>query len=65
MAIRLFGALRKSKPPSTNMTKEQKSAVKDQIAMEGVTILPTDKGNATVIMEREEYNSKMMELLLT
>ena len=62
---RIYGALRKSKPPSTNMTKEQKSALKDLRAMEGVTILPADKGNATVVMEREEYDSKMMELLLT
>ena len=63
---RICGALRKSKPPSTNMTKEQKSALKDLRAMEGVTIPPADKGNdATVVMEREEYDSKMMELLLT
>ena len=33
--------------------------------MEGVSNLPADKGNTTVVMEREEYDSKMMELLLT
>ena len=62
---RICGALKKLKPPSTNMTKEQKSALKDLRAMEGVTILPADKGKATVVMEREEYDSKMMELLLS
>ena len=49
---RICGALRKSKPHSTNMTKEQKSALKDLRAMEAVTILPADKGNATVVKER-------------
>ena len=47
------------------MTKEQKSALKDLRTMEGVTILPADKGDATVVMKKEEYDSKMTELLLT
>ena len=33
--------------------------------MEDEVILPADKGNATVVMKREEYNAKMKELLET
>ena len=33
--------------------------------MEDVVILPADKGNAMVLMTREEYNSKLEELLNT
>ena len=33
--------------------------------MEGVAILPADKGNATVVMKREEYDMKIEGLLST
>ena len=33
--------------------------------MEGVVILPSNKGNATILMERDEYDRKIQELLNT
>ena len=33
--------------------------------MKDVVILPADKGNATVLMTRDEYNSKLEDLLNT
>ena len=39
--------------------------MKELGGMEDEVILPTDKGNVTVVMNREEYNAKMKELLET
>ena len=47
------------------MTRQQMKAVRELKAMDDVVILPADKGNSTVVMEKEEYNKKMMELLNT
>ena len=62
---RLCGLLRKAKLPKSNLTKVQRGALKDLRAMDDVIILPADKGNATVVMSKEEYDHKIMALLDT
>ena len=47
------------------MSRKQRIALKELRDMEGVAILPVDKGNATVVMEREEYDMKIEWLLGT
>ena len=59
---RVCGLLRKAKLPKSNLTKVQRSALKDLRAMDDVIILPADKGNATVVMSKEEYDRKIMTL---
>ena len=46
--------LREAKPPKPTLTRTEREALKDLrdlIRREGLTILPADKGNATVVMD--------------
>ena len=60
MKNRLCGILRRAKTPANNMTREQMKAVRELKAIDDVVILPADEGNSTVVMEKEEYNKKMI-----
>ena len=61
---RVCGVLRHAKPPKDNLTKEQK-ALKELRSLEDEVILPADKGNATVMMTRENYDTKLKGMLET
>ena len=65
LRMRVCGVIRKARPPAPNLSRQQRIALKELKQLENVVILPADKGNATVLMTREEYNSKMEELLST
>ena len=47
---RVRGILRRAKVPRSNLTKEQRTALKELRGLEDEVILPADKGNATVMM---------------
>lgn len=51
--------LRNSKPPSNNILKEEKTTLNNLKNNKDITILKGDKGNATIIMNRSNYDSKM------
>ena len=55
--------LRNSKPPPSNLSYQERQALKDLRNNENLIILPADKGNATVILNTTDYNQKMTELL--
>ena len=55
--------LEEAKPPKPNLTHEEREAIKELKKDNTIVILPADKGNATVVMDREEYNNKMRDLL--
>ena len=46
-------ALEKSKPIKTNISKEERPALKSLQGDENIIILPTDKGNATAVMDKK------------
>ena len=62
---RVCGILRRAKVPRSNLTKEQRTALKGVRGLEDKVILPADKGNATVMMRRCDYDGKMEEMLGT
>ena len=62
---RVCGILRHAKPPKDNLTKEQRKALKELRSLENEVILPADKGNATVMITREDYDRKMRVMLNT
>ena len=62
---RACGLLRKAKLPKSNLTKVQRGTLKYLRAMDDVIILPADKGSATVVMSKEDYDRKVMALLNT
>ena len=52
---RVCGILRRAKVPTrSNLTKEQRTALKELRGLEDEVILPADKGNATVMMTQEK-----------
>lgn len=49
--------------PTTTLNHEEREAIKSLKKEEGVIILPVDKGNSTVVMDIDQYTSRMKELL--
>ena len=62
---RVCGVLRRATPPEDNMTKEQRKELINLKKNTNLLILPADKGRATVLMKREDYEKKMRDLLDT
>ena len=61
-ALRRFGGNNRLKP---NLSHQQMKALKKLKKNNDVVILPADKGNTTVVMDRNEYDVKMKELVET
>jgi hypothetical protein len=57
--------LKKAKPPKSNISKMEHEAIKNLRNNENIVILKADKGGATVVMNRIDYNTKMIEHLTT
>ena len=55
--------LEKSKPPKTNISKTERQALKSLQDDDSIIILPADKGNATLVMDRVEYSNKLADLV--
>ena len=51
--------LRRAKPPKPNITNEEYKALKELRKNGQIVILKADKGGATVILNKEDYVSKM------
>jgi len=47
--------LRKDRPPRSNLNQEQLKALKSLRENKDIVILKVDKGDATVVMDQEEY----------
>jgi len=56
-------ALSRARPPKSNLDKSMHRAIKDLREDNSIVILPADKGNATVVMDRTEYTTKMSRML--
>jgi hypothetical protein len=57
--------LKNAKPPKNNISKKEHEAIKNLRNNENIVILKADKGGATVVMNRMDYNNKMIEHLTT
>ena len=55
--------LQNAKKPRPNLSREQREALKKLREDDSIVILPADKGNATVVMNREDYDRKMADIL--
>ena len=55
--------LQNAKKPKSNLGKEQREARRKLREDDSIVILPVDKGNALVVMNKEDYASKMEEIL--
>jgi hypothetical protein len=57
-------AIKNAKPPKSNITKSEKLAIKSLGEDKSILILPADKGCATVILNKDEYVTKMEALVM-
>lgn len=55
--------MRKAKPPKSNLSNKLLLALKNLINNDNIIILKVDKGGATIIMDKEDYNLKMRDHL--
>ncbi|KAI8493809.1 hypothetical protein Bbelb_281560 [Branchiostoma belcheri] len=55
--------LKVSKPPASNITREERTALKDLATNQDILILPADKGRCTVVLDWEQYDRKVLDLL--
>jgi hypothetical protein len=51
------------KPPKRNISKEERVALKNLRNNENLVILRVDKGGAIVLLNQNDYNTKMIEHL--
>ena len=56
-------ALKNAKLPERNLNGRMLKAIKDLQRSDNIVILPADKGNATVVMDRTQYVEKMENML--
>ena len=64
-ALRLgvSAALRRAKPPKSNLSFQQRKALRNLRIDNDIVIVPADKGRATVILDKSDYTRKMMQIL--
>ena len=55
-------ALEKSKPPKPNISKSERLAIKSLQDDNNIIILPADKGNTIVVVDRVLYSNKLPDL---
>ncbi|XP_055837264.1 uncharacterized protein LOC129905732 [Episyrphus balteatus] len=55
--------IRKAKPIKSNITKKEMNSLKKLSADKDIIILPADKGNCTVVLDTDDYHSKITNLL--
>ncbi|XP_078352286.1 uncharacterized protein LOC144636970 [Oculina patagonica] len=53
----------KSKPPRSNISKAEREAIKYLAKDDSIVILPADKGRTTVILNKQDYHTKVKALL--
>ena len=56
--IDIIGTLKRAEPPASNLTQSEWRAIKSLQRDDSIIILPADKGKATVILDKENYNEK-------
>ena len=57
------GVLKSSNPPPSNLSKDERSALKELQKDKSITILPADKGNCVVVMDTDKYIEQTKSML--
>ena len=61
--IQICEAIKRAKPSRRNWIRAEWRAVRELCKDDTVCILQSDKANATVILDTEEYDTKVLDLL--
>ncbi|XP_072050257.1 uncharacterized protein [Amphiura filiformis] len=60
---KVASTLRSSKPPKSNVSNDERKAINVPKKEDSIVILPADKGKATVVLDKQEYNEKVDKML--
>jgi len=63
LAVAVREAIRRARPPPPNMCKEELRALAALKHDKSITIVPADKGKATVVLDSDEYARKLAAVL--
>ena len=61
--MNVIGAIRQAKIPPRNISHKEMCALNDIANDEKILVLPADKGKATVVMDKADYDDKMQQML--
>ena len=60
----MIGVICSAKPPRSNVSKGERQAIDELKKLKkNIVIPPADKGKATVVLDKEEYMSKVKLML--
>ena len=59
----VIGAVNRAKMPPRNIPPQELKALKELASDQDILVLPADKGRATVVMDRTDYDEKMHKML--
>ena len=63
LRAKVASTLKSAKLPKSNVTKEERKAIKELQKVDSILILPADKGRSTVILDKCEYDKKVTTML--
>ena len=63
LRAKIASVLKSSKPPESNITINERKAIKELKKKDDIIILPADKGKATCILDRKTYEEKVNSML--
>ena len=63
--VQIAEVLRRARLPKSNLNKNERTALRQLRQDNSIHVLKADKGNATVIMNRTDYDKKVQEMLTT
>ena len=61
--LRILSLLMKARVPPINFTPEESKALREPRSSSDLLILPADKGQATVLLDRADYDKKLQDML--
>ena len=61
--MNVIGAISRARLPPKNITSQEARALRDLAKDEDILLLPADKGKATVVMDRADYDAKVGQML--
>ena len=61
--VHFISVLSNAKPPQSNLTKDETESLQKLQGYDEIIVLSADKGNCTVVMDKSDYDSKLMVLL--
>ena len=59
----IVNLLKRARPPRKNITREEECTIRTLKNDSDLIILPADKGNTTMVLDRDEYEKKVESML--